>query len=105
MTDCEKTEGLEREINEMKKIKVDEVVELAERVCNQHLNPLKLHLSMYWIRDSIRAYCRSGDSYVLNVLRFLAETLWFNGHLYDGDCISDLIKDIVSAKKRGLIEE
>ena len=91
----------------MTKIEVEAVVGLAERVCNQHLKPLKLNFneSMYWIRDSIRAYCRSGDSYVLNVLRFLAETLWFNGHIFDGDCIRDLVKDIVNAKKRGLIEE
>ena len=89
----------------MTKIKVEAVVELAERVCKQHLKPLKLNFNMYWIRDSIRAYCRSGDSYVLNVLRFLAETLWFNGHIFDGDCIRDLVKDIVNAKKRGLIEE
>ena len=89
----------------MTKIKVEAVVELAERVCDQHLKPLKLNFNMYWIRDSIRAYCRSGDSYVLNVLRFLAETLWFNGHIFDGDCIRDLVKDIVNAKKRGLIEE
>ena len=105
MKDYEKIEALERDINEMKKIEVEAVVGLAERVCNQHLKPLKLNGSMYWIRDSIRAYCSSGDSYVLNVLRFLAETLWFNGHLYDGDCIRDLVKDIVNAKKRGLIEE
>ena len=89
----------------MKKIEVEAAVGLAERVCNQHLKPLKLNCNMYWIRDSIRAYCRSGDSYVLNVLRFLAETLWFNGHIFDGDCIRDLVKDIVNAKKSGLIEE
>ena len=89
----------------MKKIKVEAVVESAEEVCIQHLKPLKLNCNLYWIRDSIRAYCRSGDNYVLNVLRFLAETLWFNGHIFDGDCIRDLVKDIVSAKRSGLIEE
>ena len=89
----------------MTKIKVEAVVGLAERVCNQHLKPLKLDYNMYWITDSIRAYCRSGDSYALNVLRFLVETLWFNGHIFDGDCIRDLVKDIVSWKKRGLIEK
>ena len=105
MKDYEKIEALERDINEMKKIEVEAAVGLTERVCNQHLKPLKLNFNMYWVRDSIRAYCRSGNSYVLNVLRFLAETLWFNGHLYDGDFIRDLVKDIVNAKKRGLIEE
>ena len=89
----------------MTKIKVDEVVDLTKRVCDQHLKPLKLDYNMFWIRDSIRAYCRSGNSYVLNVLIFLASTLWRNGYVFDGDSIKQLVNDIVSLKERELIEE
>ena len=89
----------------MKKIKVDEVVKLTKRVCNQHLKPLKLNYNMFWVTSAIRAYCRSGDSYLLNILIFLASTLWRSGYLFDGDCIKQLVDDIVNAKKRGLIEE
>ena len=89
----------------MTKIKVDEVVELTEKVCNQHLKPLKLGYNMFWIRDTIRAYCRTGNGYVLNLLRFLVSTLWWNGYQFDADCIKKLMDDIVRAKERGLIEE
>ena len=88
-----------------KKIKVDEVVRLAERVCNQHLKPLKLNYNMLWITDSIRAYCRWGDSHTLNILIFIASTLWWNGYKFDGYCIEKLMDDIVNAKESELIEE
>ena len=88
-----------------KKIKVDEVVRLAERICNQHLKPLKLDYNMFWITNSVRAYCRSGDSSELGILRFLASTLWWNGYQFDGDCIKKLMDGIVNAKESGLIEE
>ena len=88
----------------MTKIKVDEVVELTKRVCDQHLKPLKLNYNMYWIADSIRAYCRNGDSYVLNILRFLSSMLWWNGYQFDGDCIKKLMDDIIGLKNDGLIE-
>ena len=89
----------------MKKIKVDVVVKLTERVCNQHLKPLKLDCNMFWITNSIRAYCRSGNTSELNILRFLVHALWWNGYLYDGDCINRLIGDIIGLKNEGLIEE
>ena len=105
MKDYEKIEALEREINEMKKIKVDEVVVLTRKVCKQHLKPLKLDYDMYWITSSIWNYCISGNSSELRILRFLVSTLWWNGYKFDGDCIMKLTADIVSAKARGLIEE
>ena len=89
----------------MTKIKVDEVVELTKRVCNQHLKPLKLDYNVFWITNSIRDYCRSGNSSELRILRFLASMLWWNGYQFDGDCIKKLTDDIVSLKGRGLIEE
>lgn len=92
-------------IEEMKKIKVDVVVELAKRICEQHLKPLKLNYNMFWIKNSVRDYCRWGDSYALDILRFLASILWWNGYQFDGDCIKKLMNDIISAKERGLIEE
>lgn len=88
-----------------KEIKIDEVVELAERVCNQHLKPLKMNYNMYWIKNSIRGYCISGDSYALSLLTFLASTLWWNGYQFDGDCLNKLMADIISIKERGLIEK
>ena len=89
----------------MKKIKVDAVVELAERVCNQHLKPLNLDYDMFWITTSVRDYCRSGNSHVLDVLRFLTSMLWWNGYEFDGDCIVKLMDDILSARRSGLIEK
>ena len=88
----------------MTKIKVDAVVELSERVCDQHLKSLKLNYNMYWITNSIRAYCRGGDGHVLTILRFLASMLWWNGYQFDGDCIKKLMDDIIAAKEGGLIE-
>ena len=105
MTDYEKIELLERDINEMKKIKVDAVVEMAKEVCNQHLKPLKLDYDMFWITNSVRDFCRSGNNSELRILIFLASVLWSNGYKFDGDCIAKLVDDIVSAKKRDLIEE
>ena len=89
----------------MTKIKVDEVVELAKRICEQHLKPLKLNYNMFWIKNSVRDYCRFGNSRELRILRFLASVLWWNGYQFDGDCIKKLTDDIVSAKARRLIEE
>ena len=89
----------------MKKIKVDEVVKLTKRVCEQHLKPLKLNYNMFWITNSVRDYLRYGNSSELRILRFLASMLWWNGYQSDGDCIKKLVDDIVSAKKSGLIEE
>ena len=89
----------------MTKIKVDEVVKLAKRICNQHLKPLKLGYNMFCVTNSIRLYCRSGDNYALSTLIFLASTLWFNGDQFDADCIMKLMHDIVSLKESGLIEE
>ena len=89
----------------MTKIKVDAVVELAKRVCNQHLKPLKLNYDMYFITGAIWNYCRSGNSSELRILKFLVSTLWWNGYQFDGDCIEKLVDDIESLKERGLIEE
>ena len=89
----------------MTKIKVDAVVELAKRICEQHLKPLKLNYNMYWIRASIRDFCRSGNNSELRILRFIASMLWWNGYQFDGDCIKKLTDDIVSLKGRRLIEE
>ena len=89
----------------MKKIKVEAVVELAERVCDQHLKSLKLDYNMFWIKNSIRDFCKSGNYRELRILRFLASMLWWNGHQFDGDCIKKLTDDILSLKGRRLIEE
>ena len=89
----------------MTKIKVDAVVELTKGICEQHLKPLKLNYNMYWIRASIRDFCRSGNNSELRIIRFIASMLWWNGYQFDGDCIKKLTDDVVSAKARGLIEE
>ena len=89
----------------MTKIKVDAVVRIAKKVCEQHLKPLNLDYKMFCVTNSIRLYCRSGDNYALSTLIFLASTLWFNGDQFDADCIMKLMHDIVSLKERGLIEE
>ena len=88
-----------------KEIKIDAIVELAERVCNRHLKPLKLDYNMFWIKNSIRAYCISGNRDALYLLIFLASTLWWNGYQFDGDCLNKLMADIISIKERGLIEK
>ena len=88
----------------MKKIRVDDVVELSERVCNRHLKPLKLNYNVFWITNSILHYCKSGNSSELTILRFLASMLWWNGYQFDGDCIKKLMDDIIAAKEGGLIE-
>ena len=89
----------------MTKIKVDAVVELSEKVCNQHLKPLKLNYNVFWITNSIRHYCKSGNTSELNILRFLASALWWNGYQFDGDCIRKLMDDMIGLKNDGLIEE
>ena len=89
----------------MKKIKVDAVVGLAARVCNQHLKTLKLDHNVFSIAGSIRVYCISGDNYALSTLIYLASKLWFNGYQFDAGCIKKLTDDLVSLKARGLIEE
>lgn len=89
----------------MKKIKVNDVVELSERVCNRHLKPLKLNYNVFWITNSIRNYCKNDNSSELRILRFLVSTLCLNGYQFDANCIAKLLNDIVSTKARGLIEE